>query len=95
MKFIHRPTALPGANPETDRSVLCDGQLIGRVRQVEDDHNRCDRWDWACLWTGTDTGGYCDTLEEGLRAIRWRTSPKTLKELPPDRHVWKPGSVWD
>ena len=34
-KLTHRPTRLPGADPETDREVLCDGRSIARVRMVE------------------------------------------------------------
>jgi hypothetical protein len=34
-KFSHRATGLPGANPETDRDVVCDGVNVGRVYQVD------------------------------------------------------------
>lgn len=34
-KFAHRATRLPGADPATDREVLCDGRPIARVRQIE------------------------------------------------------------
>lgn len=65
-KFSHRPSRLPGSDPEKDRVVLCDGRVIGRVRQVEVGHDRAGQWDWNCMSPGTDIGGYCETLASGV-----------------------------
>ena len=81
--FAHRATGLPGADPATDRSVLCDGRSIGRVYQVEPGHLEAGRWSWSCFWIGSDTRGLSDTLEQGLEAIKTRVTPEALGNLPP------------
>jgi len=83
MSFTHRPTRLPGADPDADRTVLLDGRPIGRVFQVESGHPDAGRWSWSCLWVGSDTRGIADTLEQGLGEIKSRVTPEVLGNLPP------------
>lgn len=48
MKLTHRPTRLPGADPETDRTVFLGGCAIARVRLVESGQ-QAGLWQWSCL----------------------------------------------
>ena len=82
-QFAHRPCQLPGADPEADRIVLCDGVLVGRVFLIEAGQQG-GLWRWSCLWVGTDTNGTAETLAEGLEAIKSRVTVEALADLPPD-----------
>lgn len=82
--FTHRATGLPGGEPETDRSVLHNGRVIGRVVQIEGGTN-AGQWNWSCLWVGDDTRGRVATLDEALDAIKSRVTPAALAQLPPAR----------
>ena len=81
-KFSHRPCQLPGADPEADRIVLCDGILVGRVAMIEAGQQG-GLWRWSCLRIGTDRRGTASTLDEGLKAIKSRVTVEALQNLPP------------
>jgi hypothetical protein len=81
-KFSHRATGLPGGNPETDRVVVCDGMTVGRVHQVEAGQQE-GLWQRLCLWIGNHTRGNASTLNEGLDAIKSRSTDEALQNLPP------------
>lgn len=67
----HRACTLPGADPDTDRIVLCDGVPVGRVLMIDAGEQR-GLWRWSGLWIGSDTTGTADTLAEGLQEIKRR-----------------------
>jgi hypothetical protein len=91
-KLSHRGCTLPGADPETDRIVHCDGVPIGRVVMI--DAGQQERlWRWSCLWVGTDTNGTSETLADGLNEIKIRVTAEALEALPPAPPEWRPGSA--
>ncbi len=83
-KLTHRPTRLPGADPETDREVLCDGRSIARVRMVESGQ-QAGLWQWSCMWVGSDTRGTTESRDAALEAVKSRVTPDALAALPPER----------
>ncbi len=69
MTYTHRPTGLEGTNPETDRSVYCDGECIARIYQFR--HGPMEgQWGWFGLWGSNDNTGIVDTLEAALQAVK-------------------------
>ena len=87
-QFTHRATILPGADPESDRIVLCEGVPVGRVAMIEAGQLG-GLWRWSCYWIGNDTSGTAGTLSEGLEAIKSRITPEALEALPPPPPAWK------
>lgn len=92
-KFGYRPTRLPGADPNKDVCVYCDGYMIGRVMEVEPGHQQAGRWRWGIAWIVPldarnqplyDISGTVDTMEEALNAIKERTPANVVERLPPD-----------
>ena len=81
-KLSHRATTLPGADPETDRVVVCNGRTIARVRQIESGQPG-GLWAWSCYWVGDDTRGTAETLADGLAEVKARVSDETLAMMPP------------
>lgn len=88
LTFSHRPCRLPGAPPEHDREVFCNGKMIGRVHMLEAG-SQVGVWQWSCLWPDDDNRGNASSLEEGLQEIKRRTTPQTLSALPPGSPVAK------
>ena len=68
MKLSHRPTHLPGAPPDEDRTIVCDGVEIARAFRIECGQNE-GRWQWAGQWWPAEFF-IVDTLEEALAAIK-------------------------
>ena len=83
-KFAHRATRLPGADPATDREVLCDGRPIARVRQIESGQ-QSGLWQWSAYWVSNDNRGTAESLADGLEAVKSRVTADALKALPPAR----------
>ena len=80
MKFTHRPTNLPGAPPNGDRVVLCDGLAIGRVFEIESGQ-QAGLWSWSGYWIGTDNRGVADSLDAALEAIKQRATPEAIADV--------------
>ena len=76
-KLTHRATRLPGADPETDREVFCNGRSIARVRLVETGQ-QAGLWAWSGYWVGDDTRGTAETLADGLAVVKARVSDEKL-----------------
>ena len=82
IQLTHRPTALPGAPPEEDRTIFYGNRDIARARKV-DAGPRSGQWQWSLRWAG-DTD-FTDSLEKALQEIKSRFSVEDLDRLPPDR----------
>ncbi len=81
--LVHRPTSLPGADPAKDRSVMCDGRLVGRVFEIDGGQQE-GLWRWSCMWIASDTSGTAESLEAGLAEIKARWSAEAWDLLPSD-----------
>ena len=81
--LTHRPTDLPGADPQLDRSIHCDGVPIARAFQIEGGQNH-GRWKWAGRWSPAEYG-IVESLDEALAAIKAAVTAEKLKALPPSR----------
>ena len=68
MKLSHRPTRLPGAPPDEDRTIICDGVDIAWAFRIEGGQN-AGRWTWPGRWSPAEFG-IVGTLEEALAAIK-------------------------
>lgn len=58
----------PDSSRDTDRLVLRDGLVVGRVH-IEKMSYGPDKWGWA-VRTYPSSSGLADTLQEGLEMIR-------------------------
>lgn len=86
--LTHRATTLTGADPEKDRTVMCDGQMIGRVFEI-DAGQQSGLWRWSCRWVASDTSGTAESLDAGLAEIKTRWSDQAKELLPPVPVGWK------
>lgn len=82
--LTHRPTRLPGADPATDREVLCNGRTIARVLLTEQGE-KAGTWSWNAMWVSDDNRGDAPSLDEALAEVKRRVTPETLAALPPAR----------
>ena len=64
LKLTRVETGMPGAAPETDWSVRCDGRLIARSILI-DAGPQTGRWKWSGMCLPTDVG-HADNLDEAL-----------------------------
>lgn len=85
-------TGLPGAEPETDWSIRCDGRLIARTFLI-DAGPQTGRWKWSCLWTPSEVGN-ADSRDEALEEIKARVTEDKLKLLALDPPEWRRGSTF-
>lgn len=79
MTFTHRATALPGASPDRDRVVLCDGVEIGRVYEIRAGQNKGE-WLWSSYWCGSQRGR-AETLEQGLAELKSRVTADAMDSM--------------
>jgi len=49
MTYTHKPTDLKVVDPDTDRTILFNGELIGRV-YIMPHGPAIDEWRWFCQW---------------------------------------------
>ncbi len=85
LNLTHCPTALPGADPETDRTIFCAGHAIGRVRRV-DAGPQAGAWHWSGLWISeTAKFGVDDSLVDALAALKTVVPADVIDRLPGPR----------
>ena len=85
MQLTHRPTALPGADSETDRTVMCAGRPIGRAILIEAGPQG-GRWRWAGFWIADHqaTVGIASSLDAALTELKAAVPIDVLDRLPPE-----------
>lgn len=86
MGYTHRPTGLPGGNPETDRSVYFGGKRIARI-YVHQQGPQLGLWGWFLGWGCYGNAGTASSLEEALEIVKRRHRGRGTEDpSPPEPH---------
>jgi len=69
MTYTHKPTPLQNANPNTDRVICHNGNVIARTYRI--DHGPAlEAWAWYGQWIAIGNSGTGDSLGAVLAAIK-------------------------
>ena len=79
-EHAHRPTDLPGAEPDRDRAVLCDGLILGCVSEIEGGQQG-GLWGWSGYWIRADNRVVAESLEDALAEIEKRATPEAIADV--------------
>ena len=82
-------TGLPGAGPETDWSIRCNGRLIARTFLI-DAGPQTGKWKWSGMWSPSEVGN-ADSLEDALEEIKARVTAEKLETLALGPAEWRRG----
>jgi hypothetical protein len=69
--YTHKPTTLGDTRSKFERTVYCDGVVVGRIHQITYGPPK-GKWWWALEWMTDKNSGLVDTKEDALGIIKAR-----------------------
>lgn len=71
MKYTHKPTTPGGERSKFERTVYCDGIVVGRIHQITYGPPK-GKWWWALEWMTDKNSGVVDSMSQALGVIKAR-----------------------